>query len=91
MAMCKKCNTFLPPGYVVEENAKTGEKMPCPTCLFCMLNVKAINYGEGRSVTKRELEKEYKEFLAKVKEDNEILKAGAKGKLILPGTKNFKI
>jgi hypothetical protein len=90
MAQCKKCSTFLPPGFVLNEDPMSGNKLICPTCVFCLKDVKVINYGDDRKqVTKRELEKEYKEFLSMVKANSEILKKGATGKSVIPGSEKF--
>jgi hypothetical protein len=68
MGQCKQCNDFLPPGFIENER-----------CVFCVQDRKIIHYGEGKSVTKDEIIKEYDIFLKMVKEKNEILKNAVRG------------
>lgn len=79
MPKCDKCNQFFPPGFVDSVNPRTGEVQKGNICLFCMDNVTVLKGKNGKQVTKKELIKEYQIFLKKVKENNEILKEGAKG------------
>jgi len=81
---CSKCNTFLPPGYVHEVDPETNVALACPTCEFCLKDIKVIRYGEGKQVTKKELEKEYKLFIRKLKEDSSVLKNIVEGKETAP-------
>jgi len=83
MPKCDKCNVFLPPGFIHTEHPKTGEPLKGAICLFCIEGKQVIKYDHDRKqVSKRELEREYDIFLKKVKEDNSILKDGAKGKYV---------
>lgn len=68
MAQCQVCRSMFPPGFV------EGEK-----CIFCVRDTDMIKYGDGKSVTKLEIIKEYDIFMKMVKEKNEILKRAVKG------------
>lgn len=74
MGQCKKCNVFLPPGYVHETDPIDGTPLACPTCEFCLKNISVIHYEQGKQVSKRELEREYKVFMKRIKEDSNVLK-----------------
>lgn len=77
MGKCLKCNTYLPPGFTHTEDPDTGAKLPCCTCTFCLEGKKVLIY-DNKNITKEELAKEYQIYLKKVREDNELLKAGVR-------------
>lgn len=80
MPLCQKCNQFLPPGFIHNENPKTGEPLKGNLCIFCIEGKDKLPYDENKQVVKSELMKEYQIFLRRVKENNQILKDVAKGK-----------
>jgi hypothetical protein len=83
MPCCAKCQTWLPPGFVHDTHPISGEVLLGKLCTFCLEDKKVIPYGEGKQITKKELEKEYKIFMAKIKEKNQLLKDGVKGNRII--------
>lgn len=82
MPLCQKCKKFLPPGLVHTEHPKSGEPLNGSICLFCIDNIKSLKTRDDRIVTKNEIEREYDIFLKQIKENNELIKEGAKGKFV---------
>ena len=80
MPQCQKCNQFLPPGFIHNENPETGEPLKGNLCIFCIKGKDKLPYDGNKQVVKSELMKEYQIFLRRVKDDNQILKDVAKGK-----------
>lgn len=83
MALCDKCKKFLPPGFTHTENPDTGEPLKGNICIFCIRGTDVIKYdGGAKKATKKDIIKEYDIFLKQVKENNQLLKDGAKGEYV---------
>ena len=81
MPLCQKCNQFLPPGFIHNENPETGEPLKGNLCIFCIKGKTKIPYDNGsKTLVKSELMKEYQIYLKRVKENNQLLKDAAQGK-----------
>jgi hypothetical protein len=66
---CKKCKDFFPPGFVEEDK-----------CLFCIRETNTIVYENGaKKIKKKELIKEYQNFLKEIRDRNDILKKATRG------------
>lgn len=68
MALCEKCRRFYPPNFVEK---KRGSDL----CIWCNRETEYISYVENgvkRSVTKEEVAKEYKKFLAELKDRKNV-------------------
>ncbi len=69
---CVKCGVYLPPGFVYEDDPISGVKLPVPMCRFCLEDKKILTV-EGKNVTKKEVEDEYKLLLRKIKDNSKLL------------------
>lgn len=71
MALCEKCRQFYPPHFVEK---KRGSDL----CIWCNRETEYISYtdenGRRRKVKKEEIAKEYKQFLAELKDKKDVKK-----------------
>lgn len=65
MSQCANCNEFFPPDFL--EDADDGDKL----CIFCKRDVSEIT-GGGTTVTKKEIVRDYKIFVKKLKETRNV-------------------
>jgi len=65
MAICEKCKEFYPPDFM--EDGLPGDKI----CIFCKRDVTEIT-GRGKTITKKEVVKDYKIFIKKLKETRNV-------------------
>jgi len=65
MGQCAKCKEFFPPDFMGD--GLPGDKL----CLFCKRDTKKIT-GKGKTVTKKEIVKDYKIFTKKLQETRNV-------------------
>lgn len=71
--MCYKCRKFFPPGFVSNENPRTGERVLGQLCLFCFEGKDKIKFG-SEELNKKDVIKEYDIFLKKMANNSDTLK-----------------
>lgn len=69
MSLCSKCRKFYPPNFVEKKNDSD-------LCIWCNRETEYISYidesGKKRKVTKEDIAKEYKQFLAELKDRKNV-------------------